>query len=83
MVRGVWDLGWNVGREVVPVCDGDLYISQSEEDITELDLLWVLASQMHDLVQDRSLLEGLVSNPPLIRELRVRVGGVERKVGGS
>ena len=65
---------------VVPVRHCDLSISQSEQDISELHLLWVLASLTHDLVQDHSLLEGLVGFSPLVRELSTRVSGVERKV---
>ena len=78
--REVLDSGRSAGHEMVPVGEGDLGISQPQQDISELHLLRVLASLPHDLVQDNCLVEGLVGCSPLVRELRARVGGVEGQV---
>ena len=75
--REVLDSGGSVGHEMVPVGEGDLGISQPQQDVSELHLLRVLTSLPHDLVQYHCQLEGLVGCPPLVRELRARVGGVE------
>ena len=60
--RDILDFVGSVGHEVVPVGHCDLGIPQSE-DVSELELLWVLASLMYDLVQDDTLLESLVGQP--------------------
>ena len=78
--REVLDSGGSAGHEVVPARDCDLSISQSEQDVSELYLLWMLASLAHDLVQHHCTLEGLVGCSSLVRELRARVGGVEGQV---
>ena len=39
----VLDSGVCLGHEVFPVGNCDLGISQSEEDVSELDLFWILA----------------------------------------
>ena len=72
--------GGSAGHEMVPVGEGDLGISQPQQDVSELHLLRVLASLPHDLVQHHCQLEDLVGCPPLVRELRARVGGVEWQV---
>ena len=51
-----------------------------ERQTQTLHLLRVLASLPHDLVQYHCQLEGLVGCSPLVRELRARVGGIERQV---
>ena len=60
--------GGSAGHEMVPVGEGDLGISQPQQDVSELHLLRVLASLPHDLVQHHCQLEDLVG------ELRARVG---------
>ena len=80
LVQCVLDSGWSAGHEVVPVSHCDLGISESEENVSELDLFWILASLTHDMVQHNSQLECLVCGSPLVRELRTRVCGIERKV---
>ena len=66
--REILDSGGSTGHEVFPVGHCDLGISQSQEDVSELYLLWILACLTHDLVQDHSQLECLVGSSPLIRE---------------
>ena len=78
--REILDFGGSTGHEMFPVCNCDLGISKSKEDVSKLHLLWVLASLMHDLIQDHSLLEGLVGSSSLVRKLSARVSGVEWKV---
>ena len=68
-----WGAGYEVGNH-------DLSIPESAEDVSELDLLWILASLTHNLIQNNSLLEGLVGSSPLVRELSVRVSGVKTMV---
>ena len=78
--RDILDFGGSAGHEVVPVGHCDRGIPQSEKDVLELDLLRILPCLAHDLVQDDSLLEGLVGSSALVRELSARVSGVERNV---
>ena len=78
--REVLDSGGSAGHKMVPVGEGDLGISQSQQDVSELHLVRVLASLPHDLVQHHCLLEGLVGCSPLVRELRARVSGVKGQV---
>ena len=78
--REVVDSGGSAAHEIVPVGEGDLGISQPQQDVSELHLLRVLASLPHDLVQHHYQLEGLVGCSPLVRELRARVSGVEGQV---
>ena len=70
----------SVGHQVVPVSHCDLGISQPEQDASELYLLWVLTSLTHDLVEDDSLLDGLVGCSPLVRELTAVIGSIEGTV---
>ena len=60
---------------MVAVSHCDFGISESE-DVSKLNLFWILTS----LVQYNSLLKCLVGCSPLVRELRTRVSGIERKV---
>ena len=76
----VLNSGGSANHEMIPVGHCDLGISQSEQDVSELNLLWVLTSLTHDLVQDNSLLECLVGCSPLVGELTAGVSSVERKV---
>ena len=76
----ILDFGGSAGHEVVPVDQCDLSIPQLEEDVLELDLFWVTARLTHDLIQNNSLVECLVGSSSLVRELRARVSGVERKI---
>ena len=75
--RDVLDFGGSAGHEMVPVSNCDLGIPKSMEGV---HLFWVLASLRDDLIQDHSLLEGLVGSSPLVGELSTRVSGVEGKV---
>ena len=76
----ILSFGGSAGHEVVPVSHCDLGIPESSEDVSELDLLRIIASFAHDLVQYDSLIECLVDSSPLVRELRARVSGVEGKI---
>ena len=67
--REILDSCGSAGHEVVPVGHCDLGISQSQEDVSELNLLRILACLTHDLVQDHSQLKCLVGSSPLVREL--------------
>ena len=64
--REVLDSCVSVGHEVVPVRVCDLGIYQSQQDVSEQYLLWILASLSHDLVQNYCLVEGLVGCSPLV-----------------
>ena len=64
--RDVLDSGGSPGHEVVSVREGRLGISQPEQNVMELHLLWILASLTHDLVQHHSLLEDLVGSSSLV-----------------
>ena len=78
--REVLDSGGSAAHEMVPVGEGGLGISQPQQDVSELNLLRVLASLPHDLVQHHCQVEGLVGCSPLVRELRARVSGVEGQI---
>lgn len=64
--RDVLNSGGSASHETVPVTDCDLGISQPEQDVSELNLLWILASLTHYLIQNHSLLEGLVGCSSLV-----------------
>ena len=67
------------GHDTFPVTDCDFGISHSEQDVSELNLLLILASLVHSLIQNRSWLEGLVGCSSLVWYFWLRVRGVERK----
>ena len=72
--------GGSVGHKVLPVGHSDLSISQLKTKAPEVHLLQVLASLLHDLVQDNSVLECLVGCSPLVGEVSTGISSVERKV---
>ena len=67
--RQILHLRGRLVHQTFPVINGDLCISESEENVSKADLLRILASLAHDLSESEGFFQVEIRSSPLIRQV--------------